>query len=299
MGSIRPLWKSIIVIVVTLFAIQVAVFAFILLLYRIDLGELAVFTGVAALYHAGLCIFLLSRSRDFRIEGEQVELTRVNLANALTIIRLSSIPSALFLILLSRRIQLLPVAVPYLALVFITDFFDGMAARRRKEITLVGRYLDSVSDYLIIIATSIVFFAYSLIPLWFFILVLSRLVIFAFLMGVAALAQGKASPLSTFFGKASIFATMFLYVLEVAEYFHIPWIGNPVVVKVFEYLVAAVIAASFVDKGIFLAKLFRGDFESRTARSPAAHPRTESNKKNAPAHKRPSRESKKRAAGAP
>jgi phosphatidylglycerophosphate synthase len=259
MTRISPLQKSIFVIVASLFVIQVVVFTGILAIYRITLEELWLFAAVAAAYHAGLCVFLLSRGRDFRIEGTQDQLKKVNLANTLTIIRLSSIPSALFLILLSRRVQLLPVALPYLAIVFITDFFDGIAARRRNEITMVGKYLDSASDYLIIIATSIVFYSFSLIPLWFFILILSRLVIFAVLMGVAAIAQGKASPLSTFFGKASIFAVMVLYVLEVAEYFHIPGIGHPIVVKVFEYLAAAVIAVSFVDKAVFLVKLFRGD----------------------------------------
>ncbi len=258
MARPSPLRKSIITMVAVLLAIQVGVFAAILAIYRIAMSELALFAGVTAVFHAGLGAFLVSRSQDFRIEGAPEPLTKVNLANALTIIRLSSIPSALFLILLSRRIQLLPVALPYLILVFVTDFFDGMAARRRKETTLVGRYLDSMSDYLIIIATSIVFFVFSLIPLWFFILILSRLVIFAALMAVAALVQGKASPLSTFLGKASIFAVMVLYVLEVAEYFRIPVIGHPVVVQVFEYLVAAVIVLSFVDKGIFLVKLFKG-----------------------------------------
>jgi phosphatidylglycerophosphate synthase len=258
MARVSPLWRSIIIIVAVLFAIQVAVFAAILAAYRIDLGELVLFSAIAAAYHAGLCAFLLSRSRDFRIEGAQEQLTKVNLANTLTIIRLSSIPSALFLILLSRRVQLLPDALPYLVIVFVTDFFDGMAARKRNEITLVGRYLDSVSDYLIIIATSIVFFVFGLIPLWFFVLILTRLVAFAVLMGVAAISQGKMSPLSTFFGKASIFATMVLYVLEVAEYFNIPFIGNSVVVRVFEYLVAAVIVVSFVDKAIFLTRLFSG-----------------------------------------
>jgi phosphatidylglycerophosphate synthase len=209
--------KNIVLLVGSLFLLQTAIFAAILLAYGIDLHELLVFTGVDVLYHAGLSLFLVLRSEDFRIDGAAEPLKKVNLANILTIIRLSSIPSALFLILLSRRIELLPVALPYLGIVFITDFFDGMTARMRGELTIVGRYLDSVSDYLIIIATSIIFYSFTLIPLWFFLLIIARLVLFAFGMGVAALKQGKARPMSTFFGKASIFATMWLYLMEVAE----------------------------------------------------------------------------------
>ncbi len=257
-NAVFSLRKKIIFLVGSLFLIQTAIFAVILLAYGIDLAKLWVFTGVCALYHAGLSLFLVLRSDDFRIEGAAEPLEKVNLANILTIVRLSSIPSALFLILFSRKIELLPVALPYLGIVFITDFFDGMVARRRKELTVLGRYLDSVSDYLIIIATSIIFYSFALIPLWFFMLIIARLVLFAFGMGMAALKQGKARPMSTFFGKASIFATMFLYLMEVAEYFQIPVIGASPVVRIFEFIAAGIIAVSFVDKAIFLRKLFAG-----------------------------------------
>jgi phosphatidylglycerophosphate synthase len=258
MAANKSLKRSIAFLLSSLCIAQLVIFAAILLGYGIRLRELGLFAGVTVAYHAALSLFLTWRSDDFRVDGTSQVLSRVNPPNSLTIARLSSIPTALFLILLSRRIQLLPVALPYLGLVFLTDFLDGALARKRKEITLVGRYLDSVSDYLIIIATSIVFIAFSLIPLWFFILVLARLVLFAFMMGLAALKQGKASPMSTFFGKASIFAVMVLYLLEVAQYFGIPFIGDRLVVRIVEYAAAAVIGVSFVDKAIFLRKLFAG-----------------------------------------
>jgi CDP-diacylglycerol--glycerol-3-phosphate 3-phosphatidyltransferase len=258
MHAWRPLRKSIVILTALLFIAQVLILFAIFLGYHIRLRELWVLAGILAAYHLVMALSLLNRESDFRIDGTDRPLSRVNPSNVLTIARLSSIPTAVFLILLSRRVQLLPVSLPYLFVVFLTDFLDGIVARKRKEITLVGRYLDSGSDYLIIIATSIIFYVFALIPLWFFILILARLVLFALFMGIAALKQGKANPLSTFFGKASIFATMFLYLLEVAEYFGIPLIGNPMVVLIFEYVAAAVIAASFIDKAVFLRKLFLG-----------------------------------------
>ena len=76
-------------------------------------------------------------------------------------------------------------------------------------------------------------------------------------MALLALREGKANPLATFLGKASIFALMVLYVMEIAGLFGVPWIGNALVVQIVEYVVALVVAVSMVDKAIFLAARFR------------------------------------------
>ena len=108
-----------------------------------------------------------------------------------------------------------------------------------------------------IVAVSIIFFYYDLIPLWFFILIMCRFVLFAFGMVALALRVGKPDPQSTFFGKASIFALMVLYVMEIAGLFGVPWIGNELVVRIVEYAVALVVAVSMIDKAIFLRREFR------------------------------------------
>jgi phosphatidylglycerophosphate synthase len=258
MAGENPLRKSIWLLVASLFLLQTAILAAVFFAYSIHAREAALFAGIDTIYHLALALFLISRAADFRNEATGEPLGKVNPSNALTIARLSSIPTALFLILLSRSVQLLPVALPYLFAVFITDFFDGIMARARKEITVVGRYLDSTSDYLILGATSIVFLVFALIPTWFFVLIISRLGIFSVFVVVAALKQSKETLVPTFLGKASIFATMVLYLLETAEYFGIPVIGHPLVVRIFEFAAAAVILASFFDKVPILRGLFSG-----------------------------------------
>ena len=120
----------------------------------------------------------------------------MNLSNTLTYSRLSSLPTILFLVIQASDFPAtLPVILPLICAVFATDFLDGMTARRRGEITFVGRYLDSASDYLTIIAVTIVLDYYGLLPLWFLLLVLVRLVLFAVGMGLLALREGKADPL--------------------------------------------------------------------------------------------------------
>jgi phosphatidylglycerophosphate synthase len=237
--------------------------------FGLDSRRPALAAVISAAYHMLLAAFMLWRIADFRIQSAPTRLDRVNLANKMTMARLSSIPTAVFLVIWSRSSPLLPVVLPFLCAVFATDFLDGILARRRREITVVGRYLDSVSDYLIIIATSVIFYVFELLPLWFLLLVLARLVLFALGMGYAALRQGKANTMSTFMGKASVFAVMFLYVLEVAESFRIPWIGHPLVVRIVEYAAAAVVVGSMVDKAIFLARLLSGRISDPAAGSDA------------------------------
>lgn len=224
--------------------------------YRMPWPRFALYLAVSAVYHGLLTGLLVARSGDFTVEETGEALPRVNLATSLTFVRLSSIPTVMFLVIQAARYPLLPVVLPAIIIVFLTDLLDGLAARRRHQVTFVGKYLDSTSDYLMIIAVSVLFFYFRLIPTWFFALIMSRLVLFAAGMALLTLKQGKANPLATFLGKASVFATMVLYVLELAEHFRVPGLGYPPAVRIVEYLTAAVIVASVVDKVIFLARMF-------------------------------------------
>jgi len=226
------------------------------LAYRMGWQRFALFLGISAVYHGLMTSLLFFHWADFHVEESGALLPRVNLPNTLTFGRLSSIPTMLFLIIQASLYPIVPVILPFMCLVFATDFIDGMVARKRNQITFVGRYLDSSSDYLMIIAVSIIFYYYSLVPLWFFILILCRLVLFALGMVLLALRAGKAYPLSTFLGKASIFALMVLYVMKIAGLFGVPWIGNDRVVQYVEYAVVLIVVISLVDKAIFLKQMF-------------------------------------------
>jgi CDP-diacylglycerol--glycerol-3-phosphate 3-phosphatidyltransferase len=237
-------------------AAQVAILAAVFAAYRIPWIRLAVPVGTSAAFHAGLTAFLLWRQADFRLEGAGTQLDRVNSPNAVTLARLSSIPTIIQLVLLARDYTVLPVALPFISLVFASDLLDGFLARRGGGVTFVGRYLDSSSDYLMIVAVSILYRVEGMIPAWFFWLLMARLVLFAAGMAWAALRQGAVKPIATFLGKASIFSTMVLYAMEAAERFGVPWVGDPRVVRIFEYLVAGVIVVSLADKAVFLRRLF-------------------------------------------
>jgi phosphatidylglycerophosphate synthase len=250
------LGRSILRYVTGFLALQAVLLVAVFAAYRIPWYRLWAPLAVSAAGHAGMAAFLLWRRSDFRVEGTDAPLEKVNPPNALTIGRISSIPTILFLVLLARDYPVLPVALPFICLVFATDLVDGFLARRGGGVTFVGRYLDSSSDYLLIIAVSILYRLEGLIPVWLFWLIMARLVLFAAGMALAALRQGAVKPVATFLGKASIFATMVLYAMEAAERFGVPWVGDPRVVGIFEYLVAGVVVISLADKAVFLRRLF-------------------------------------------
>ncbi|HET6485719.1 MAG TPA: CDP-alcohol phosphatidyltransferase family protein [Spirochaetia bacterium] len=252
MRPVPGIRRSVLAHGIAFLVLQEAIIAALTFGYGMELPRAALFAAVALAYHALLTGVLLARWEDFRTEPAGLRLERVNLANTLSFGRLSSIPTILYMVMQAPAYRVLPVTLPFVCVVFATDFVDGMVARRRGEITFVGRYLDSSSDYVTIIAMSILFYINGLIPLWFFILVLARLVLFALGMAVLALREGKANPLATFLGKVSIFALMVLYLAEIAGVFGVPWIGNPTVVSILEYVVAAVVVVSMGDKVVFL-----------------------------------------------
>ena len=124
------LGRSILRYLVGFFMAQAALLAVVFTAYRIPWGRLWAPLAVSAACHAGLAAFLLWRREDFRIEGTDTRLGRINAPNVLTIGRISSIPTILFLVLLARDYAVLPVALPFICLVFASDFVDGLVARR-------------------------------------------------------------------------------------------------------------------------------------------------------------------------
>ncbi len=253
----KSLTRSILLHGVVSFLAQAVLMAAMSVSYGMRWARFELFLAISLAYTGLLAAVLVLRRQDFRVEGTGRVLDRVNLPNTLTWVRLSSLPAILFLVIQAQDYPAtLPVILPLICVVFATDFLDGIAARRRGEVTFVGRYMDSASDYLTIIAVTIVLFVFDLLPTWFFVLVLARLVLFALGMAVLALREGKANPLATFLGKASIFALMVLYALEVARLFSVPWIGDDTVVTVILYVVAAIVVVSIVDKAVFLTRQF-------------------------------------------
>jgi len=140
----------------------------------------------------------------------------LNIPNFLSMLRIVSIP--LLIILLSYDEH--GGAFTVFICAAITDGLDGFIARRFKQKTMVGAYLDPIADKLLLTSSFIAFALMGLIPKWLTILVVSRDVIIA--MGIVVLQlvsirvdikPSFLSKLTTVFQLATIAARLLLDIL--------------------------------------------------------------------------------------
>jgi len=215
------------------------------------------FFVVSFLYHVGILCFLLLRIGDLRLIGDGTMLSAINGACHLTLVRLSAMPTVVFLVAASDRPIMAAVIVPLAALVFATDFADGRVARSRGQLTVMGQYLDSSTDYVVLLGSCIASAILGIIPLWYTAVLFGRLVLFAVAMGLLSLARGKVEPETTFLGKAAVFAAMATYGFQLSRWYGIPIIGDRTVVRIVEIATAAILVVSMGDKILYVARKLR------------------------------------------
>ncbi|MCU0283830.1 MAG: CDP-diacylglycerol--glycerol-3-phosphate 3-phosphatidyltransferase [Candidatus Nanopelagicales bacterium] len=140
-----------------------------------------------------------------QVQQTAVQTDRVlTLPNALSVLRLVSIPVFIWL-------ALVPEADGAAALVLVvgglTDYFDGMLARRWNQISRVGQLLDPIADRLATLAVLIVFLVRDVVPWWFVVVLLGRDLVLALQMAVLKRHGVTGLPVN-FVGKAATFHLM-------------------------------------------------------------------------------------------
>ncbi len=245
---VRPIVRSIRRTSAILFAVQAAGGVSIALLFDVGTGARLWYVVGLFLTHLALATVLSNLEDLFVTVPDRVQLDRVNLANLLSMIRISSTPTLVLLIFLLQTEDVSGILVPFGSLVFITDLFDGLISRRTGTITRIGRFLDSSSDYLILIVISIALAMYTPLHGWFFIVLGCRFGLqIAGQVVLFLRKRGRVEFRSSFLGKASVFATMALYALAFLGLAGMPpWYS--VLMLVAEILVAALLVVSLVEK---------------------------------------------------
>jgi cardiolipin synthase len=126
-------------------------------------------------------------------------------ANVVSVIRLMAIP--VFLVLVIRD-QLVAAFVLLVAAV-LTDFVDGMIARRMNEITKLGQFLDPFADRLFIAATVIALAIQGVVPWEFVIAVMLRDALLG-IGGIVMSRYGHATLPVKWWGKVATFGLLFV-----------------------------------------------------------------------------------------
>jgi len=123
----------------------------------------------------------------------------VNLPIALTLCRIVLVPLIIVFLISSSRVHVLIAAVIFIA-ASLTDWLDGVMARRWNQVTRLGTLLDPVADKLLVAAALISLVQVDMLDAWIAVLIIGRELAVTGLRGVA-LSMGVVVPASAL-GKA-------------------------------------------------------------------------------------------------
>ena len=97
----------------------------------------------------------------------------MNLANKLTLIRIVAVPFfMIYMIVDNFYTRIISLLIFFLAM--LTDYYDGKIARKRKQITNFGKFIDPLADKLLISAAFISFIGIKRlsIPAWMIVIII-------------------------------------------------------------------------------------------------------------------------------
>lgn len=114
-----------------------------------------------------------------------VQETNVNLPNLLTVSRILLIPVFVMLFVTPTPARSLAAAVVFVVAA-VTDMLDGYLARRRSQITKLGRLLDPIADKLLVLSALILLVQYDRVGALVAILIIAREVAVTGIRAIAA-----------------------------------------------------------------------------------------------------------------
>ncbi len=140
-----------------------------------------------------------------QVQQTQVQTDRVlTVPNVLSFLRLLTIPLFVWLALVPEADAL---AAVVLAIGGITDYLDGMLARRWNQISRIGQLLDPIADRIATISVLVVFLIRGVVPPWFVALLVGRDIVLAVRMAGLKRRGITGLPVN-FMGKTATFCLM-------------------------------------------------------------------------------------------
>lgn len=160
----------------------------------------------------------------------------MTLANKVTLTRIILIPVFVIGLLIGAKI----LSVVIFILSMFTDVLDGLIARKLKQHTALGSFLDPMADKLLLIAAFLTFTYMKKLPMWAFVVVFSRELLIVLGWVIIYILTSSPAIEPRYFGKGTTFVqmlTIFGIMLNIPQ---------PVFVPLF-WTMIAVTAVSTVD----------------------------------------------------
>lgn len=161
-------------------------------------------------------------------------------ASKITLVRVAFIPVYMALMYISGGVPgiWLWLALAVFILAGVTDFVDGIVARKYNQITDFGKFLDPLADKLMVIGAMTIFCQWGLLPAWALMIVLTRE--FA-VTGLRLVAVGKGTVIAAgWSGKVKTASTIICLCI---------WMAFPTS-QMIGWIATAVIIATTVYSGV-------------------------------------------------
>ncbi|MGI9256933.1 MAG: CDP-alcohol phosphatidyltransferase family protein [Salinispira sp.] len=279
----NKLIKSINLCVSALLIIHSSIFIILALIFMFPQRLTFSFITALILYHIMLIIglsrlsdlFVYSQTGGQNIDSQNTDrqdtgghdhtiskkrLDHINIPIILTLMRITSLVTIIVLIFLIHTYPLLNVLIVYMITAFITDLLDGIVSRRTRQTTIIGAYLDSISDYAMLFTISIAYFRFHLLPDWFIILVIIRLAFQAtIVIGISIRKGSMEIHRSSVVAKAAIFLVMLTYACALLRLFSNQGPIYLQFMSILEWICTIVLLVSLMEK----CMLFLYDLRSR------------------------------------
>ena len=138
----------------------------------------------------------------------------MNLPIGLTVTRIVAVPLLILFLISSSRVDAL-IAAGIFALAALTDWLDGVVARRRNQVTTLGTLLDPVADKLLVAAALVSLLAIGKVEAWIVVVIIGRELAVTGLRAVSA-GHGVIVPASRLakWKAASQYVAITLLILE-------------------------------------------------------------------------------------
>jgi CDP-diacylglycerol---glycerol-3-phosphate 3-phosphatidyltransferase len=155
----------------------------------------------------------------YRFELEDLRV--LNLPNTLTLSRIFLTP-LLVVVLLTRIDGKEIYGVVIFVVAALTDYLDGYIARKRNQVTDVGKLLDPIADKLLITSAFISLVELNLAPAWMVVIIVGREFAVSGIRSIAA-SQGYVMPANALGKLKTVCQVLTIVVLIVADTYIEPW----------------------------------------------------------------------------
>lgn len=175
----------------------------------------------------------------------------MNLPNKLTIIRMILIPFFVVFMLVEEIPAHNYVALALFILASVTDFFDGMIARKKGMVTNFGKFMDPLADKLLV-CSALICLCGNKIPEWIVIVIISREL---FISGFRTLAADQDIVLAAgWWGKFKTVFQMIMIIVLILD-FQSPFFKTAEWILIYISLILTIISlVDYVVKNIKVLK---------------------------------------------